>query len=126
MRIRHLNHVALHVRDLQASCRFYEHVLGLQPIERPAFDFAGAWYELSPAAGDLPRQELHLIARNPPDQTPPRERHFALLVDSIDAVEQHLRARGVSFQAPKPRPDGAMQLFLRDPDEHTIELCTVP
>ena len=67
MKILQLNHVALHVSDLAASCRFYEQVLGVTQIDRPAFDFAGAWYELSPATPQAPRQELHLIARPRPD-----------------------------------------------------------
>jgi lactoylglutathione lyase len=126
MKIRQLNHVALHVANLDSSCRFYEQVLQLRPIDRPAFNFAGAWFELSPASASMPRQELHLIARDPQNHTPPRERHFALWVDGIDAAHAHLKQLGVQYQGPKRRPDGAMQIFLRDPDDHMIELCTLP
>jgi catechol 2,3-dioxygenase-like lactoylglutathione lyase family enzyme len=126
MKILQLNHVALHVSDLAASCRFYEQSLELKQIDRPAFDFAGAWYELAPASQDAPRQELHLIARAPENAMPPRERHIALLVESIERAEAHLRSLGVLFQPPKRRPDGALQIFLRDPDGHVIELCSKP
>ena len=44
MEHRELNHVALHVKDVANSCEFYERVLELQQIPRPAFDFPGAWY----------------------------------------------------------------------------------
>jgi len=124
MKILQLNHVALHVSDLDASCRFYEQVLGLTKIDRPAFDFEGAWYELSPAAQQSPRQELHLIARPPENAMPPRECHIALLVESIERAEARLRSCGALFQPPKRRPDGAIQIFLRDPDGHVIELCS--
>jgi lactoylglutathione lyase len=50
-----LNHVALHVADIERSAAFYRDVLKLEPIPRPAFTFPGAWFRLG---GD---QELHLI-----------------------------------------------------------------
>ena len=50
-----LNHVALHVADVEKSSEFYADVLKLEPMERPAFEFPGAWFRL----GDF--QELHLI-----------------------------------------------------------------
>ena len=33
---RELNHVAIHVEDVEQSCAFYERVLELKPIPRPA------------------------------------------------------------------------------------------
>lgn len=119
MHIDQLNHVALHVHDLAASVRFYREVLGLREIPRPAFGFDGAWFGIGAD------QELHLIARPAKEEpyTVPRERHFAFRVADIEAAAAHLRQRGVDFQPPKPRPDGAMQIFLRDPDGHVIELC---
>jgi len=120
MRILELNHVAINVDDVDQSSRFYSEVLGLAPMPRPAFDFPGAWFRIGSA------QELHLIGRAPENRSPPRERHFALRVDSIHAAEERLRGRGIDFSAPKPRPDGALQIFLRDPDGHVIELLTPP
>ena len=121
MKITQLNHVALHVKDLAASVAFYEEVLLLEKTVRPAFGFPGAWFSMGPAGE---HQELHLIAREVKGLTPPRERHFAFMVDDIDAWADHLRDAGVDYTGPKPRPDGAQQIFLRDPDEHVIELCT--
>lgn len=116
-----LNHVALHVTDLQRSQDFYEDVLQLKRIERPNFRFAGKWYRLGRD------QELHLICRGPaPDQPPQRDNHFALLVDDLDRWEQHLIRARADFQPRKTRPDGALQIILIDPDGHHIELCTRP
>ena len=119
MNITQLNHVAIHVRDLERSVDFYRLVLGLAPMERPAFEFPGAWFRLGLD------QELHLICRSGDDEVaaPPRERHYALAVDDIEAAAADLRRAGVDFQPPKRRPDGAIQIFLRDPDGHVIELC---
>jgi catechol 2,3-dioxygenase-like lactoylglutathione lyase family enzyme len=119
MKIRELNHVAIHVRDVERSCAFYRDVLRLEALPRPAFDFPGAWFRLGIT------QELHLIGR-PIGDAPPvnRNNHFALQVDDIDAWENHLRQIGADFQPRKRRPDGAWQVFLRDPDGHFIELFT--
>ena len=121
MKTTQLNHVALHVSDVERSTHFYTSILQLQPIPRPTFDFPGAWFQL----GD--DQELHLIGRiDEPIIPGNRNNHFALLVDDIDSWESHLRGTGVEFLPRKIRPDGAYQIFLPDPDGHYVELCTAP
>ncbi len=50
--------------------------------------------------------------------------HFALRVDDIAAWEKQLQQVGAEFRPRKQRPDGAWQIFLRDPDGHYIELFT--
>ena len=54
LNIRELNHIALYVRDVDASAHFYGDVLALPRLRRPDFPFAGAWFALG-------SQELHLI-----------------------------------------------------------------
>ncbi len=121
MTVCELNHVAIHVADVAASCTFYERVLCLRPMLRPAFDFPGAWFQLGTS------QELHLIGeRGEKVVSGNRSNHFALLVDDIEAWEKHLINVGATFRPRKKRPDGAWQIFLTDPDGHTIELCTAP
>ena len=121
MKIEELNHVALHVRDLAASNRFYGNVLLLEPIPRPAFSFPGAWFRLGP------HQELHLIGdRQDPVFSHNRGNHFALKVDDLDAWEEHLRKKGAEPLPRRERPDGALQVFIRDPDGHVVELFTPP
>ena len=46
MNIAQLNHVAIHVADVERSLVFYRDVLRLEPIPRPAFTFPGAWFQL--------------------------------------------------------------------------------
>jgi len=121
MKIQELNHVALHVADVARSCDFYARVLRLPAMARPAFDFPGAWFRLGAA------QELHLIGdRNLPVNSSNRGNHFALQVDDVDAWEAQLRNQHAEFVPRKLRPDGALQVFLRDPDGHVIELFTPP
>ena len=118
--IHELNHVMIRVTDLEASIRFYGDLLGLRRIPRPAFDFPGAWFALG-------SQELHLIGD---PQLPPSARghhHFALRVDDTAVARRALEAKGwTTLRGPAPRPDGAMQLFVTDPDGYEIELMSPP
>jgi catechol 2,3-dioxygenase-like lactoylglutathione lyase family enzyme len=120
MEIKAVNHVALHVADVTKSIVFYEQVIGLQPMPRPAFDFPGAWFRIGTG------QELHLIGdRTAEVSSHHRGTHFALHVTDIRGAEDELRGKNVSFYGPKMRPDGIWQIFLQDPDGHYIELCEV-
>jgi len=119
MKIDELNHVALLVRDVEASSRFYREVIGLNSIPRPGFSFPGAWFRIGA------QQELHLIKGEfdgAPDDSGRRD-HFALRVADVDEAAKDLRDRGAGFRGPVHRADGARQIFLRDPDGHILELC---
>jgi catechol 2,3-dioxygenase-like lactoylglutathione lyase family enzyme len=121
MQIHELNHVALHVADVDTSSAFYRDVLQLDPVPRPAFTFPGAWFRLGA------NQELHLIGeRVAPVVSGNRGNHFALRVGDLESWEAHLQKTGADFRPRKQRPDGAWQVFLRDPDGHVIELFTPP
>jgi catechol 2,3-dioxygenase-like lactoylglutathione lyase family enzyme len=116
-----LNHVALHVADVEKSCEFYRDTLKLEPVERPAFDFPGAWFRL----GEF--QELHLIGDRELDtRSKPRGNHFALRADNLDEWEGHFNSIGQEYLPRRTRPDGALQLFVADPDGHHVELFTGP
>lgn len=116
MEIEELNHVAIYVKDLEASYHFYHEVLELKPIPRPDFSFPGAWFRLGK------QQELHLIGSRKEELIFLKSHHFALKVKSIEQAEELLKNKGVSYTGPKPRPDGAIQIFIRDPDGYYIEL----
>jgi len=121
MKIMQLNHVALHVEDVERSCQFYGEVLELERMDRPAFSFPGAWFRIGAD------QELHLIGdRDQPVVSNNRGNHFAMTVDDMDSWEDRLRTHGATYRPRHRRPDGALQLFVVDPDGHFVELCTLP
>ncbi|MCS7470197.1 VOC family protein [Stieleria sp. ICT_E10.1] len=118
MNVHQLNHVALHVADVPVSVAFYRDVLCLPAMDRPAFDFPGAWFRLGVD------QELHLIGdRDQPVHSSHRGTHLALIVDDLDDWEKHLDAHQATRLPRRIRPDGAQQTFVQDPDGHWIELC---
>jgi lactoylglutathione lyase len=118
MNIRELNHIALHVADVDVSSQFYATTLMLEQLPRPAFDFPGQWFRLGAT------QELHLIGDRSEDvRSHHRGTHIALAVDDLDAWDAHLDKHGVTRVPRKTRPDGVQQTFIIDPDGHWIELC---
>ena len=121
MQILELNHVALHVKDVAESCRFYGDVLGLPTMPRPAFDFPGAWFLIGTS------QHLHLIGeRQLPVHGHLKGDHFAMRVKSIRTVESELKQKNIAFMGPQQRPDGIWQIFIQDPDGHIVELTELP
>ncbi len=113
--------MALHVSDVERSCRFYSETLKLERIPRPDFDFPGAWFRLGST------QELHLIGNLQTDvHSHHRGNHFALLTSDLAAWEEHLSTIGAERSPRRTRPDGAYQIFVTDPDGHVIELCSAP
>jgi catechol 2,3-dioxygenase-like lactoylglutathione lyase family enzyme len=131
LRVKTLDHVTLVVKDLERSHAFYAGVLGMQPVERPKFSFAGSWFQ----AG---KTQIHLILEHPesgPSGVPipqqllgmSRTHHFAFEVDDAHAATEVLRSKGIPIvSGPKNRPDGMIQVFATDPDGHVVELCSWP
>lgn len=122
MKTTQLNHVALHVQDVEKSCAFYQGIIQLEPMPRPAFNFPGAWFRLGED------QELHLIGEREDavQGAGTRANHWALMIDDMDGWETYLQQRGVDYTPRRTRPDGAFQIYVFDPDGHCLELCTAP
>ncbi len=130
IRVKSLDHVTLVVKDLDDSRRFYVEGLGMREVPRPAFSFAGLWFQ----AGAT---QVHLIleyaASGPAGNPVPegrrtvRSHHFAFQVEDAEATVAWLQERQIPvLGSPKPRPDGYMQVFVTDPDGHIVELCSPP
>ncbi len=118
MNISKLDHVALLVKDVGRSCRFYAQVLGLREIPRPSnIDNAGAWL-----TNNEHSFEVHLISEAN-ELARGFGTHVAFEVINLEATIQHLHALHVEIVGgPRPRDDGVQQLYICDPDGYMIEL----
>lgn len=120
--IARLHHVSFAVKDVDASRRFFGEVLGLPELDRPAFNFRGAWYGLGDRA-------LHLIEKVDANREAvaqlTRADHMALEVKDIDAVKEALDAAAISYQVGTNDRLGFRQIFCSDPDGHTIEFISL-
>jgi len=109
---RKLDHASIRIQSLEQSRKFYEDVLGLQPLPRPDFGFPGKWYGLGEG-------QLHLIQNDGKmaghiDPTAP---HFAIAVDDFGALRQKLKDAGL-----ETLDFGGEQMWVLDPDGNTVEL----
>jgi len=123
--ITRINHVGLRVKDLKTSRAFYER-LGFVFIMGPVGPEPVAIMEHSSGIninfilnGSLSSTNNKLMdeAEKFTGYT-----HIALEVTDITAVQQNLHELAMPItEGPITTPDGAMFLFIRDPDSNVIE-----
>jgi catechol 2,3-dioxygenase-like lactoylglutathione lyase family enzyme/uncharacterized protein YunC (DUF1805 family) len=130
LRVKCIDHATLVVRDLEESRKFYVQALGMREVSRPAFSFAGLWFQAGTTqihlilefSGSGPAGNL--LAAN---RRTARTHHIAFEVEDATLAAVQLQGLHVPILAgPYPRPDGYMQVFVSDPDGHVIELCSAP
>lgn len=113
-------HVSIVADDLEESAAFYTDLFGMERVPAPNFDIDVTWLR----CGDL---QLHLFDR---DSTAPDFHHFGIVVDDFEAVYRRAADQGLaddarrSGSAPKvfELPDGAVQMYLRDPSGNLVEV----
>lgn len=126
IRVKSIDHVTIVVKDLAATRHFYVDVLGMEEVARPNFSFIGQWFQ---AGATLIHTILEFDGSGPAGMggySNTRGHHFAFLVDDCAAAGRRIEELGVPFVSPpKQRPDGAIQLFVNDPDGYLVELCSI-
>jgi len=130
-----LHHVSYPVRNVERSAKFYQDLFGLSLLPRPNFGIDGVWL----ACGD---GQIHLVA-NPEFGTFRLDKsvdiadvHFAFRTDDFESMVKNLADHGFSETLPKEDSKrilvireglaGFPQLYLLDPDRHTIEVNSAP
>ncbi len=118
-----VNHIAVHVADLNRSKDFYQHVMGLKEIEEPFKDGFHAWYEIGEWA------TLHLIEGPGMPLEKSKINHLCFCVSDLEEFIRLLKSIRHPFgnwegdlEAIHLRGDGIRQIFFQDPDGYWLEI----
>jgi catechol 2,3-dioxygenase-like lactoylglutathione lyase family enzyme len=130
MPITGLNHYLIVSKNLERSKKFYQDVLGMQLAERPDFGFPGYWLKTeSEICVHLASQKAnkirdqYLLKKHPRGTTGSGSvDHIAFLAQDPFAVRDRIQKHKVAMHY-RSFPDAKLfQIFLKDPDDVTIEL----
>ena len=125
-----LNHYLIVSKNLERSKKFYQDVLGMQIAERPDFGFPGYWLRLgedicvhlaSQKANKI--RDQYLLKKHPRGTTGSGSvDHIAFVAKDPREVRSRIRRNKVKMHY-RSFPDAKLfQIFLKDPDDVTIEL----
>ena len=120
------NHLALSVKDVDRSAKFYKNVLNLQEITNRTKIEGIRWFSFSDG------KELHLISILSEKVTINKAVHFALTSSNFDALIKSLTEMNITYSdwpgTPNTiniRTDGIKQIYFQDPDGYWIEVNNV-
>ena len=125
-----LNHYLIVSKNLERAKKFYQEVLGMQLAERPDFGFPGYWLKLgddicvhlaSQSANKIRDQFLLKKHRKGTNGSGSVD-HIAFLAKDPHEVRGRIQKNKLEIHF-RSFPDAKLfQIFLKDPDEVTIEL----
>ena len=115
-----LDHFNIRTRNLGATVRFYEDVLGLEKGPRPNFAFPGAWMY---SEG---RAVVHLVDISPTEEAQKPDsgvvHHVAFVSRDFKGMKQRLQGKNIEFESREVPGGDLWQIFVRDPNGVMIEL----
>lgn len=116
-----INHVTLIVNNLEKAGAFYQNELGLEPLPAFHFDYPVMFFKFNE------EQQLHLSEWQ---DTPSFRGHICVQVDDFNSIFFRMKELNVIDTKPwgkvRRLPDGAMQMFVRDPAGNLVELSSKP
>jgi catechol 2,3-dioxygenase-like lactoylglutathione lyase family enzyme len=125
-----LNHYLIVSKNLERSKKFYQEVLGLDVAERPDFGFPGYWLKTGDnicvhLASQDPNEirDQFLLKKHPKGTNGSGSvDHIAFLAQDPEGVRNRIQKNKVDMHF-RSFPDAKLfQIFLKDPDDVTIEL----
>jgi lactoylglutathione lyase len=118
-----LNHIALSVKDVNESVKFYQKALFLKEIKNTASNSKTRWLALGE------EKQLHLIPRPNFNVILNKAVHFALTTPDINSFIKHLISLNIDYSDWKDTPnkgyvrkDGILQIYFQDPNGYWIEV----
>ena len=121
-----LLHISVKTADVPATVNFYRDLLGMIEVERPAFDFPGAWLATPPPARGilihLYGGETALDANGTVPSGSGAIDHVAITAIGFQEMRSKIIASGKNWRQNIPPGTQIWQLFVRDPNGILIEL----
>ncbi|MBL4813612.1 MAG: VOC family protein [Rhodobacteraceae bacterium] len=119
-----LGHLALKVRDLEASAKFYRDQVGFAEMSRLRHDNGDTWLIYLRITDE---QFLELMISDSPEPSPADgatgTTHFCFTIADLDIEAARLSANGIALTSPiKLGEDGNRGAWIVDPDGNRIEL----
>ncbi|MFN8288943.1 MAG: VOC family protein [Chitinophagaceae bacterium] len=118
-----LNHIAVYVKDLNISTRFYQYIIGLDTIPEPFHDGRHTWFSIGL------KSHLHLIQGAATITPHDKNSHTCFTVASVPAFIEILDKNHIPYenwagdkQQVTTRVDGVKQIYFTDPDGYWIEI----
>ena len=131
MPVTELNHYLLVAKNLEKTKNFYQKVLGLKlSSERPDFGFPGYWLKaggnicvhLASQAPNRIRDQFLLKKHKKGANGSGTVDHIAFLAKKPEEVRKRIQKHKVQMHYRSFPESRLFQIFLRDPDDVTIEL----
>lgn len=126
IKVKSLNHAGLSVKDFEKARHFYEKVLGLKTLPRPAFGVAGEWYMCA-------ENQIHVIESKDgnhqfdmPHGLNATRKHLAIVVEDLDEVKRVLEEEKVTYDYFEEKFGDVVirAIFTLDPDGNMFEMRT--
>ncbi len=122
------DHVTFVVSDVASSRKFYVDQLGFQEVQRPAFNFRGAWFQIGKTMVHVTESDTLSGDAGWGDRKVERisrGHHIAYRTSDFEQALRAIENCGIQIvSGPQVRPDGANQVYIYDPDRHLIEICS--
>lgn len=116
-----INHVTLIVDNLEKAGEFYEKEMGLELLPAFKFDYPVMFFRFNA------EQQLHITEWK---DTPSFRGHICVQVDDFNPIFYRMKELKAIDTAPwgkvRQLPDGAMQMFVRDPSGNLVEISSQP
>ena len=131
MPVTELNHYLLVAKNLEKTRKFYQKVLGLEISgERPDFGFPGYWLRaggnicvhLASQAPNRIRDQFLLKKHPKGTKGSGSVDHIAFLAKKPEEVRRRMQKHGIEMHYRSFPASKLFQIFLKDPDDVTIEL----
>ena len=118
MKIDGLFEIAIKVKNLEVSSKFYQEVLG---FKKGLYDAKRRWLFLWVGTN------RGMIVLQEDNGSWPRQ-HFAFRVDEaeLNRLKEYLESRNIVVEGPVPlKWMNAISVYFSDPDGHDLELCAI-